>query len=72
MTREEHIEWCRKRALEYVDMGDLNGAMASIQSDLTKHPETRQHEAILTLVRLRAGGQLPAAGDVRKFIEGVA
>lgn len=71
MTREQHIEWCQKRALEYVDLGDLNGAVASFQSDLMKHPETNQHEVVLALMRLRAEGHLTSAEDVRKFIEDV-
>jgi hypothetical protein len=24
LTRDEHLAWCKKRALEYVDAGDLN------------------------------------------------
>ena len=34
MTRQEHLEWCKKRALEYVDMNDMGQAWASIASDL--------------------------------------
>lgn len=40
MTRQEHLDWCKKRALEYVDHGDLQNAVASMMSDLRKHPET--------------------------------
>lgn len=46
MTREEHIEWCKKRALRYLESGpDYSPleAMTSMGSDLTKHPETRNH-----------------------------
>jgi hypothetical protein len=43
MTREEHLAWCKKRALEYVDRGDLNQALTSMLSDLRKHPETENH-----------------------------
>ncbi len=41
MTRSEHIEWCKKRALEYADKGELLTALASMASDLNKHPETQ-------------------------------
>lgn len=40
MTRAEHLQWCKDRALAYVRDGDLVNAVASMGSDLTKHPET--------------------------------
>lgn len=40
MTRQEHMDWCKKRALEYLDKGDVANAVASMLSDLSKHPET--------------------------------
>lgn len=48
-TRSEHLQWCKERALSeyrfYVDRGDgeevaRRNAIASMLSDLTKHPET--------------------------------
>ena len=41
MTREEHLEWCKQRAREYLDRGALAEAVASMGSDMDKHPETR-------------------------------
>ena len=40
MTRDEHLDWCRKRALEHLDAGDLTHAVASMASDLKTHPDT--------------------------------
>jgi Tfp pilus assembly protein PilF len=37
----EHIAFCKQRALEYVQQGDLSQAFASLVSDLGKHPKTR-------------------------------
>ncbi len=42
-TREEHLQWCKDRALQYVDSGDLFQAFTSMCSDLTKHDETKDH-----------------------------
>jgi len=28
MTREDHLQWCKKRALEYVDKGELANAFS--------------------------------------------
>lgn len=40
MTRQQHLEWCKKRAHEYLAKGDVANAVASMMSDLEKHPET--------------------------------
>jgi len=42
MTREEHLNWCKKRAMEYVEIGDTQQAVASMLSDLGKHPDTKK------------------------------
>jgi hypothetical protein len=39
MTRDEHLAWCKKRALEYLDRGELENAVASMGSDLRQHAE---------------------------------
>jgi len=41
VTRQEHLDWCKQRALEYVNAGDLVNAVASMGSDLSKHPLTK-------------------------------
>lgn len=41
MTREEHMQWCKDRAMEYVNRGQLLEAVTSMMSDLDKHPETK-------------------------------
>jgi hypothetical protein len=42
MTREEHLNWCKKRAMEYVEAGDSQQAVTSMLSDLGKHPDTKK------------------------------
>jgi hypothetical protein len=37
MNRAEHVAWCQTRALEYVDMGQLNKAVTSMSMDIQKH-----------------------------------
>lgn len=39
MTRKEHIEWCKERALAYLP-NELPTALASFCSDILKHDET--------------------------------
>jgi hypothetical protein len=40
LTRDEHLAWCKRRALEYVDADDLPHAVASTASDLKTHPDS--------------------------------
>ena len=61
--REQHLEWCKKRALAYVDQGYLQEALNSMRSDLAKHPKTAALGGM-------AFGDLTTSGQVREFIEG--
>lgn len=70
MTREEHLEWCKKRALEYCDNGDLAQAFASMESDLSKHEETRNHIGIKLGIDLLMIGDLNTQEKMQKFIKG--
>ncbi len=70
MDRTEHIDWCKQRALEYVDRGDLDEAMASMCSDLGKHDDTVGHPAIQLGIGMMASGQLESGHEMRKFING--
>lgn len=69
MTRQEHIVWCKERALELLDSGDTNGAMASMMSDMTKHDETiGAMDAMkpIAMVTMMSGN----VNEIRKFIDG--
>jgi hypothetical protein len=70
MTREEHLQWAKNRALEYVERGDLNEAFASMLSDLGKHQELVPHSGKRLMVMLKAGGHLNSAREMREFING--
>jgi hypothetical protein len=70
MNRAEHLRWAKDRALEYASRGDLPGAMASLGSDLDKHPETRGHGRMELMMMLAMGGHLNSPAEIRKFIEG--
>jgi hypothetical protein len=61
-TRAEHMKWAKDRALEYADQGDTGNAIASLMSDLGKHPENG------VVMRCRPGSD-DAAGDDRRVRE---
>ena len=67
-TRDEHLEWCKQRALQYLDQWDVKNAISSMMSDMKEHPETPINQAILAL------GLIYASNDdiegARRWIEG--
>lgn len=70
MTRQEHLDWCKKRALEYCETGDFQQAFTSMASDLGKHPETEHHSGIQLGVGLLVIGDLSTPEKMRRFVEG--
>lgn len=48
-SRDEHLEWAKTRALEYLDRGDTQQAYTSMASDLTKHPDLKYHDSVMHL-----------------------
>ena len=70
MNRTEHLTWCKTRAIEYVNRGDAKNALASMFSDLNKHPDTENHAGTELGMMLKMTGQLDSVGEVRKFING--
>lgn len=72
MTRKEHLDWCKKRALEYVDAGDLTQAFTSFASDVNKEPETTDVAKLITTLGmpLLMMGALNTAREMRHHIEG--
>lgn len=70
LTYNEHMRWAKARALEYHHEGDLAGAVTSMLSDLSKHPETRPIGRTLGPLGLNA--VLEGGDAVRRWIEGFA
>ncbi len=70
MTRTEHVEWCKKRALEYIEMGDIIGAYNSFQSDMMKHEETENHPAFQIGAIMLFSKRLSTAREMTNWING--
>lgn len=70
MNREEHLNWCKKRALEYVNDGNYKDAIISMLSDLKKHPDTENHSGAVIGVMLMINGNLSDIKSVTDFING--
>ena len=69
-TREEHLDWCKRRALELLDAGEREQAFTSMMSDLRKHPDTKGHAAMELGMMLLTGGHLDSDREMREFIVG--
>lgn len=71
MTRTEHMQWAKDRAMKYVETGDFNEAVTSMLSDLSKHPETEGSAhgicAQLGMFELMRG---PTRESVTRYITG--
>lgn len=65
-SREDHLEWCKTRALEYIDRGDSRNAVLSFISDMSKHPETENNRALQILPLIINSSPM----EVKKFIQG--
>jgi hypothetical protein len=70
-TRDEHLEWAKQRALEYLDMSDPQQAFTSMLSDLSKHPETKNHlGGQIGVMFMMLPGWISNAQRVREWIVG--
>ncbi len=72
MNRAEHMTWCKARANEYVNRGELVEGVTSMMSDLSKHDETKSSSggamvilAVFTLQQAQNGN----VAQVRRFID---
>jgi heme O synthase-like polyprenyltransferase len=70
MTRAEHLQWSKDRALAYCEKGDYKNAMSSMMSDLEKHPETQNHAGNQIGLMMMLGGMLNSRHECERFING--
>ena len=71
MTREEHLERAKQRALAYVDAGDPAQGFTSMLSDLRKHPELENHIGVQIGVGfMMLPGWITSTPEVRRWIVG--
>jgi hypothetical protein len=71
MTRDEHLEWAKKRALEYLDANDPAQGFTSMMSDLSKHPELKEHVGMrIGVGYMMLPGWIQNTSEVRRWIVG--
>ncbi len=67
VTRDEHLAWAKRRALEYLPRDPLE-AMTSMMSDLTKHEGLKNHAGLRIAPMFYGAAKDPTA--VRRWIDG--
>ena len=70
MDRKEHLQWCKDRAIEYVDDNDLPQALASFISDMSKHSGTATPLVAEMGMSLTLSGKLSTAHEMKEWING--
>lgn len=69
-ARDEHLAWCKERALEYIEAGDIENGIASMLSDMGKHRATAKHPGLELMMMQFAAGLFRDMSEVKRFIEG--
>lgn len=69
MTRAEHMQWCKDRALAYLP-DDPQQAITSMLSDLNKHPETEGVLRFAGMMGLALMSEGVTPDNARRFIVG--
>lgn len=72
MNGEEYMNWAKKRAIKYAEVGDFANAYSSFVTDLNGHPETRNHSAIELFTMMFFAGNLNSKDSMTKFINDFA
>ncbi len=71
MTRDEHIKWCKARALALVETGDLGHTFGRLMNDINNHPKTQGHVVITRGLTLMMTGRLDTQAEMRELIKGL-
>ena len=71
MTRDEHLEWAKQRALEYLEANDNQNAFTSMLSDLNKHDELKDHPGkTIGVMFMLLPGWINNTPELRRWIVG--
>lgn len=71
MTRSEHLQWCKDRAMKYVETGDYYQAVTSMLSDLRKHPETEKSAGgVLGQMGMMELMRGPTRDSITRYVQG--
>ena len=67
--RQDHIAWCKGKAIELIKAGDAQGALVSFQHNMKTKHQTYVHPALLLIPELILANKLHTATQIQEFIE---
>jgi len=67
-SHDEHLEWCKTRARFYLERGDAINAVASMHSDLAKHPDWQRGKLLSLMTMVFATD--PSLQNAQRIVEG--
>jgi len=70
MNRQEHLEWAKQRAREYLNRGDSVSAIASMASDLKKHEAWAGSDTLIGTLVMATAFEPDQMAAARRFVEG--
>lgn len=70
MNKEEHLQWCKNRAIKHLDRNDIKNAFKSFTLDMMEHEETREHPALELGLILKTNKHLDTVDKMKRWIEG--
>jgi hypothetical protein len=70
ISREDHLQQSKDRALALVEQGDFDQAIASMISDLKKHPQISIHPKVEQALLISILFKRPDKRELIKWING--
>lgn len=69
-TRAEHLAWCKERAIDALDGGDMHAAVMSMISDLGKWEKPLYDQSTLAMISTEGLMFCNTPQQVKHWIEG--
>jgi hypothetical protein len=78
MTRDEHMKWCKSRAIDEFDFYNtksglkeaIKNGIISMTSDINKHPETKSESLQALCMMQLLGNMIHSRSEFVNFING--
>lgn len=67
--RTKHLDFCKKRAADYIAMGDTTQAFSSFMSDMQNYPELANHPHLMDFAGLFFQDHFKTPEQLGKYIE---
>ena len=70
MNRQEHLQWAKDRAIQYLEIDEIFHSWNSFCNDMRKHDELSNHAALSMGTMMMLQGFWKNKEECKKYIEG--